>query len=220
MASVDFGHHGMYFNKELVQKKPMQEKIELSLIDRIESIMAHFEKALDYAGCTPGICFNTLSGAVRIGYGVTQLIIAVAIKIFAETALAVAKGMKGNVEFWEKTNNRSMEHIKHGLINIGRGVVESIPLANQAFIKLVQEREILVCHYQKGQKAKKCVNTNNKSDMQSPPLFLTENNKVSIWSNRFHYEGELKRMHLNIQEEANKHIIPTDDTKIVLNSVV
>lgn len=54
----------------------MEEKIELSVLDHIESLMGDFEKGLDYMGVV--LVLSTGSGGVRFGYGLIQTICAIA----------------------------------------------------------------------------------------------------------------------------------------------
>lgn len=171
----EVGINGPYFTAELAEGKAMNgaDKITLSGLDRLEILMAQFEKALDYGGVIPGV--NLISSPLRFLFGTVQLITALATKIIAAfgTTFADVKDMG----YWEKFHNRASHHISQGVLNQGRALGEFIPLMNLFWLPLV-------------------LNKNPIWIEKHPRKVNIENKKVELRQNRYFYEGELKLLHI------------------------
>jgi hypothetical protein len=190
------GIFGAYFNKHLIEQTSMEKPIELSALDHVESFMGDFERGLDDAGVIPVV--GTGSGLLRIGYGLVQTITALSFKVIS----GIAKQFCGDEDkdFWEKWDNRAFYHIKNGLMNMGRGIIESIPGVNFiAFFDLWSDRTTLV-HSENGKR------THNKCQglLVEPFKHVIISSTEEMWCNRYYYEGELKKMHLEAQMLANQ----------------
>lgn len=177
-ANYDYGVKGRYFLECLKDNKPMvdADKIKLCAMDRFEILMAQFEKALDWCGIIPGI--NVISSAVRFLYATTQLVVAIACKIFG--AIGIAFANEKNIGKWVKFDNRVSHHMWQAGANQLRALGEVTPVFNLLWIPAVVSRDKFGCSY-----------TSVWKD-----AFTADAKPVKLTYNRNFYEGELKLKHI------------------------
>ncbi|HEY4832982.1 MAG TPA: hypothetical protein VIH61_10535 [Waddliaceae bacterium] len=173
------GVDGFYFTADLAQGKPMNgaDKIKLSGLDRLEIIMAQFEKALDWGGAIPGP--NIITSPVRLLYGTIQLVTALAFKVIAAFGTAFAD--EKDVGYWEKFHNRASHHIFQGGANQLRALGEFIPVVNMLWLMQVWARDEIK------------IGTRTEGFSRQVTF---EDKTIELSFCRYFYEGELKLIHI------------------------
>lgn len=179
--NYNYGVNGRYFLQCLEDNKPMigADKIKLCAMDRLEILMARFEKALDWGGIIPGI--NVISSAARFLYGTTQLVVAIACKIIAAIGLTFAD--EKDIRDWVKFDNRASHHMLQAGANLVRALGEVTPLFNLFWIPSVLMRDDL----RTSLSFDSCI-WKNKNTADAKP--------VRLHHIRYFYEGELKLKHI------------------------